>query len=121
MIRAVPRVLAAFALILVPLCCGFAQTPQQPAPSAAAAQPSDDQRLDTLNKPEPEQPKAAGSWWQRVVRASPLCKSFTDGCRTCSDSYVCSNIGIACQPKGWSCNDPNNARPDDTPDDKPKQ
>lgn len=114
---------AVFALTIVLNCCGsaLAQAPQQPEPPASVARPSDDQRLDNLNKPEPEQPKASESWWQRVVRDSPLCKSFTDGCRTCSDSHVCSNIGIACQPKDWSCNDPKNAKPDAKPDEKPKQ
>jgi hypothetical protein len=112
-------------LTIVLLCCGFAlaQAPQQPEPPAA--RPADDQRLDGLNKPEPEQPKADQSWWQRIVRETPFCKSFTDGCRTCSDSYVCSNIGIACQPKDWSCNDLSKVKPDATPearpDDKPKQ
>jgi hypothetical protein len=119
------------------LACGGAwasdrspERPAQPAESAApAATPSDDTRLDGLQKPEVTEPKAEQSWWQRVLRDSPLCKSFTDGCRTCSDSYVCSNIGIACQPKDWSCSDPSNAKPhakpdakpDEKPDDKPKQ
>ena len=34
------------------------------------------------------------------------CQEWTDGCRTCqrSDaSAVCSNIGIACQPKAITC------------------
>jgi hypothetical protein len=66
--------------------------------------PTDDTRLDTLQKPEAETPPAAESWWQKVVREAPNCKSFSDGCRTCSLT-ACSNIGIACQPKDWSCND----------------
>jgi hypothetical protein len=35
------------------------------------------------------------------------CQEWTDGCRTCmrpeSGEAVCSNIGIACQPKAISC------------------
>ena len=36
-----------------------------------------------------------------------LCQEWTDGCRTCtrpeSGDAVCSNPGIACQPKAISC------------------
>ena len=70
----------------------------------------------SLQKPEGETPKADESWWQKLVRETPNCKSFTDGCRTCSALHVCSNIGIACQPKEWACND---AKPDTKPDAKP--
>jgi len=34
------------------------------------------------------------------------CQEWTDGCRTCERSgtdAVCSNIGIACQPKPIAC------------------
>lgn len=35
------------------------------------------------------------------------CQEWTDGCRTCSrpesGEAVCSNIGIACQPKAITC------------------
>jgi hypothetical protein len=114
---------AALALLVV-LVCGsvfaHAQSPGQPVPQTppAAAGASDDSKLD-LQKPEEDAPKAAESWWQKVLREAPNCKSFTDGCRTCSQT-VCSNIGIACQPKDWSCNDDNpNAKPDEAaPDEK---
>jgi hypothetical protein len=85
--------------------------PDRPAPaqrlqsSDPAEKRSDDTRLDNLQKPEAEAPKGDESWWHKLVREAPNCKSFTDGCRTCSSSHVCSNIGIACQPKEWSCND----------------
>lgn len=94
------------------------QAPPATVSPAPAEKPSDDARLD-LQKPEGETPKAAESWWQKVLRGAPNCKSFTDGCRTCSQT-VCSNIGIACQPKEWSCNDANpDAKPEVKPDAKP--
>jgi len=115
--------------LMIVLACGGAlaadqsvQRPAQPAETAApAAKPSDDTRLDGLQKPESTEPKAEQSWWQRILRETPACKSFTDGCRTCSDSYVCSNIGIACQPKDWSCNDPAKAKPDAKPEARPDE
>jgi hypothetical protein len=117
---------AVFTLTFI-LACGGALAADQPVPQAPRAadsaspveKPADDTKLD-LQKPEEETPKAAESWWQKVLRAAPNCKSFTDGCRTCSPT-VCSNIGIACQPKDWSCNDDNlNATPEAVPDEKPK-
>lgn len=120
---------AVLALVVLSACCGAlaqAQTPDPSAPQvrpaaespAPAEKPSDDAKLD-LQKPEGETPKAAESCWQKVVREAPNCKSFTDGCRTCSQT-VCSNIGIACQPKEWSCNDANpDAKPEAKPDAKP--
>jgi hypothetical protein len=124
---------AALALMLLLVCGGTpassADAPVPPSPSASGAatlpgtppadKPSDDSRLD-LQKPEEDAPKAADSWWQKVLREAPNCNSFTDGCRTCSRT-VCSNIGIACQPKDWSCNDAeNNAKPEAKPDEKPE-
>jgi len=39
--------------------------------------------------------------------ADKTCQEWTDGCRTCmrpeSGEAVCSNIGIACQPKAINC------------------
>jgi hypothetical protein len=116
------------ALIVVLFCCGLAgaghraqvpaQAPQADGASAPAQQVADDQRLDGLSKPETEQPKADDSWWQKVLRAAPNCKSFTDGCRVCSHT-VCSNIGIACQPKEWTCNDAETeAKPETKPEEK---
>ena len=39
--------------------------------------------------------------------SNKTCQEWTDGCRTCmrpeSGDPVCSNIGIACQPKAISC------------------
>jgi hypothetical protein len=109
---------AIYALTIILLCCGPApaQAPQAAEPPAPAQQPADDQRMDGLQKPDGEKPKADESWWQKILRESPNCKSFTDGCRTCSQT-VCSNIGIACQPKEWVCNDP---APDAKPDAKPE-
>lgn len=119
---------AACALMVVFGCSGAFAADQAPAgaspqqqgaanPSAPAASPADT-RLDNLQKPDGETPAAAESWWQKIVREAPHCKSFTDGCRTCSLT-VCSNIGIACQPKEWSCNDANEAKPKGTPDATP--
>lgn len=118
------RYAAALVLALLMACGGArasdqAATQASPGPPISADKSADDARLD-LQKPEEETPKAADSWWQQVLRAAPNCKSFTDGCRTCSLT-VCSNIGIACQPKDWSCNDDTlNATPEAVPDDKPK-
>ena len=102
------------------------QSSDTPAvPGAAAEKPSDDTKLDGLQKPQPETPKADApkpddNWWRKLVRDAPNCKSFSDGCRTCSSNYVCSNIGIACQPKEWACNDvPPAAKPDAKSDSKP--
>jgi hypothetical protein len=104
----------------VPALSSDAPVPSSPSAAGAATPadtPSDDSKLD-LQKPEEENPKAPESWWQKVLREAPNCKSFTDGCRTCSQT-VCSNIGIACQPKDWSCNDDNpNAKPEAAPDEK---
>jgi hypothetical protein len=114
---------AAIVLTLL-VACGGARAADQAAPQAppAATSPADksadDAKLD-LQKPEGETPQAAESWWQKVIRAAPNCKSFSDGCRTCSLT-VCSNIGIACQPKEWSCNDANaDAKPEVKPDANP--
>jgi hypothetical protein len=115
---------AAVIVLTILLACGSAlaadQTvpPSPPAAALPAGNAPDDDKLD-LQKPEEEVPKAAESWWQKVVRGAPNCKSFTDGCRTCSLT-VCSNIGIACQPKEWSCNDGNaDASPNNKPEVKP--
>ncbi|MGV3633955.1 MAG: hypothetical protein ACO1NY_06360 [Pseudorhodoplanes sp.] len=114
---------AVFAL-LVALACGAALAhAQSPGPAVPQTRPaagqSDDSKLD-LQKPESDAPQVADSWWQKVLREAPNCKSFTDGCRTCSQT-VCSNIGIACQPKDWSCNDVNlNAKPESKTDEKPQ-
>ena len=116
---------AAAILLGLLLACGGALAADQavpPAPPAAGAQadkPDNDAKLD-LPKPEDEAPQTGESWWQKVVREAPNCKSFTDGCRTCSLT-VCSNIGIACQPKEWSCNDAiakPEVKPDAVPDTK---
>jgi hypothetical protein len=128
--RAVLTLMLLFACGGVPALSADAPVPQSPSaapsgkPSAdkpAADKPADDSRLD-LQKPEGEAPPAADSWWHKVLRDAPNCNSFTDGCRTCSRT-VCSNIGIACQPKEWSCNDANakpEAKPDAKPDAKPE-
>lgn len=108
------------ALTIVLFCCGPvpAQAPEPEGPFAPVQQPADDVRLDGLDKPEPEQQKADDSWWQKVLRDAPNCKTFTDGCRTCTHT-VCSNIGIACQPKEWSCSDPVDTAPDAKPEANP--
>ena len=115
------RVVLAFTVLFV---CGSAlaadqavpQAPSAAMPAPPADKPADDSNLD-LQKPEDDAPKAAESWWEKLVREKPDCKSFTDGCRVCSPT-VCSNIGIACQPKEWTCNDANTGAGAD-PDAKP--
>ncbi|HWV54562.1 hypothetical protein [Pseudorhodoplanes sp.] len=126
--------LAALTLILL-VACGSAfaseivdrpasQAPQLAEPSQKFAE---DSKLD-LQKPEDDGAKPDENWWQKITRDAPSCKSFTDGCRICSHT-VCSNIGIACQPKEWSCNDANSganpgaepdAKPETKPDEKPQ-
>ncbi len=61
---------------------------------------------DTLEPPPGDTAIKDGSWWQSVVRAAPNCKSFSDGCRTCSPNFDCSGLPIACQPKEFRCIDP---------------
>ena len=80
-------------------------TPAEPQPSdkPAAAEPA---AADTLHPPQADAPTKEESWWQKIVRAAPNCKSFSDGCRTCSPSYACSGLPIACQPKEFICVDP---------------
>jgi hypothetical protein len=97
------------------------QAPKAADSASPVEKPADDTKLD-LQKPEDETPPAAESWWQKIVREAPNCKFFSDGCRTCSQT-VCSNIGIACQPREWSCNDANSdpkpeAKPDATSEPK---
>jgi hypothetical protein len=121
------RVVFAFTLLLGMSGAFAADQPVPQAPKAAesalpADKGADDAKLD-LQKPEDEAPPAAESWWQKVLREAPNCKFFSDGCRTCSQT-VCSNIGIACQPREWSCNDANSdSKPEAKPDAKsePKQ
>jgi hypothetical protein len=43
-----------------------------------------------------------------IQKGLPNCSRWTDGCVNCSrenkdDQPVCSNIGIACQPKAIAC------------------
>ena len=98
-------------------------TLDRPVPPAAQAvdsptppvMPADDTRLGHLQKPEAKRRLRLRAGGRRVVREAPNCKSFSDGCRTCSLT-ACSNIGIACQPKEWSCND---AATDSKPEAKP--
>ena len=47
----------------------------------------------------------------RVQQGPPKCSRWTDGCVNCSrddkdEQPVCSNIGIACQPRAISCLSP---------------
>ena len=73
-----------------------------------APPPAQDHRLDELTVPGPEHAPspADDSWWQKLRREQPECSSFSDGCRTCSADFKCSNLPIACQPKEWTCIDP---------------
>lgn len=118
-----------FALMACMICSSALAADQAvpPPPGAAAPssptgeKPSDDSKLD-LQTPESEASKPDESWWQKLIRAAPNCRVFTDGCRTCSHT-VCSNIGIACQPKEWVCSDTDpktmpEAKPDAAPDAK---
>jgi hypothetical protein len=76
-------------------------TPQKEEPPAAEQKPA-----DTLHPPQAGAPSKEESWWQKVVREAPNCKTFSDGCRTCNSNYACSGLPIACQPKEFTCVDP---------------
>ncbi len=79
-----------------------------PKPDQAAPEPKPE---DMLHPPQADAPPGGDSWWQKIVREAPNCRSFSDGCRTCSPGYVCSGLPIACQPKEFTCVDP---KPADT-------
>jgi hypothetical protein len=69
---------------------------------------SQEDSLDGLTGPGPEHapPATDDSWWRKLRREQPDCRSFSDGCRTCDADFKCSNLPIACQPKEWTCLDP---------------
>ncbi|MET0443287.1 MAG: hypothetical protein ABW151_01805 [Pseudorhodoplanes sp.] len=75
--------------------------PQKERPPAAEQTPA-----DTLHPPQDGPPSKDDSWWQKVVREAPNCKTFSDGCRTCNPNFACSGLPIACQPKEFTCVDP---------------
>jgi hypothetical protein len=80
---------------------------QPPLSPQKEEQPAAEQKpADTLLPPQADAPSGNDSWWQKIVREAPNCKSFSDGCRTCSPSYACSGLPIACQPKEFTCADP---------------
>ncbi len=86
------------------------QSPSAPDDKATHA-PSDDKRLNDLQPPALPAPSEGESWWQKVVRSAPNCRTFTDGCRTCDAKFVCSSMPIACQPKEFVCTDPSTPQP----------
>ena len=71
----------------------------------------DDRRLNDLQMPEAPPPVDGESWWQKVVRSAPNCRTFSDGCRTCDAKFSCSSMPIACQPKEFVCTDPATPQP----------
>ena len=77
-----------------------------PAPKPGAAPSPDDKRLNDLQPPAMPAPTDRESWWQKVVRHAPNCRTFSDGCRTCDATFTCSSLPIACQPKEFVCIDP---------------
>jgi len=126
---------AAADLELLPKGHPKALPPQPPAPSAPVPQPApvqrpsapqrlqsppaepgkpgpdDDTRLNDLQPPALPAPGADESWWQKVVRSAPNCRTFSDGCRTCDVQFRCSSLPIACQPKEFVCTDPATSQP----------
>ncbi len=83
------------------------QTTQPPAAPPKEEQPATGQKpADILHPPQAGAAPKDDSWWQKVVRDAPNCKTFSDGCRTCNPGYVCSGLPIACQPKEFTCIDP---------------
>jgi hypothetical protein len=61
----------------------------------------------TAQTPQPKTPAQEEVSLHGFGDADKTCQEWTDGCRTCarpgSGEVVCSNIGIACQPKAISC------------------
>jgi hypothetical protein len=51
---------------------------------------------------EPAPPEAATASVHNYGRFDKTCMEWTDGCRVCILG-LCSNIGIACQPKQITC------------------
>jgi len=104
----------AAAMMILMLASGVvAAADLEPLPKAPPA--AQDNRLDGLTGPGPEHapPPADDSWWRKLRREQPECRSFSDGCRTCSADFTCSNLPIACQPKEWTCIDPkSDSKPD---------
>lgn len=81
--------------------------PAAPAPGGKEIPAVTDQKpVDTLPLPQAGAPPQGKSWWQQIVRNAPNCKVFSDGCRRCDVSYQCSGLPIACQPKEFTCVDP---------------
>jgi len=81
------------------------QSPQVPAGQDKTA-PDGDKQLNDLQPPALPAPGEGESWWQKVVRSAPHCRTFSDGCRTCDTKFACSSMPIACQPKEFVCTDP---------------
>jgi hypothetical protein len=67
---------------------------------------TDQKPVDTLQLPQAGAPSQGESWWQQIVRNAPNCKTFSDGCRRCDVSFRCSGLPIACQPKEFTCIEP---------------
>jgi hypothetical protein len=86
------------------------QTTTPPAASAPDGKEipavTDQKPVDILPLPQAGAPSQGESWWQQIVRNAPNCKAFFDGCRRCDVSYNCSGLPIACQPKEFTCVDP---------------
>jgi hypothetical protein len=61
-------------------------------------------------QPEPAKVAAEEASIYGYGDSNKTCQEWTDGCRTCRRSdageAVCSNIGIACQPKAVTCEPP---------------
>jgi hypothetical protein len=81
--------------------------PDAPAPDGKEVPAFNDQKpVDTLSLPPAGAPSQGESWWQQIVRNAPHCKAFSDGCRRCDVGFHCSSLPIACQPKEFTCVDP---------------
>lgn len=83
-----------------------APAPPQPEAAQPSAPPAE---VLPLPLPLPQQTESAPqgeSWWQALLRDAPQCRTFSDGCRRCSRDFSCSGLPIACQPKEWTCADP---------------
>ncbi len=75
----------------------------QPKPPASHLPPTSPVSPATAT---PAAPVPAASI-EELLAATPDCAEATDKCRVCRVSSgrerVCSNIGIACVPQGWTC------------------
>ena len=64
-------------------------------------------------------PKSSLPSLKEFLATTPDCAEATDQCRVCkisnADDVSCSNVGIACQPRAWSCTSKRSQTPSPAP------